>query len=320
MTFVLMRALTDRGLVECKGAIATLAPSRARARLVRGTLNELGLNEVPVAIGSDGGFTGHTATFEDTASSYIAPDNGSFATLSGVDLLMEVYASAAPQSLELLCIASMKDAAQFVCHHEYLFKEKTRCVTIMGGVMPFEDEEDETTLLVPDTVSQLHHFTTKCCFFLQCSLRFPQAHNNQFCVESSDYFYRRVQELKIPMIIMCRHAAYVCPMPRSIYGMSRPFNESCVFRRDIAFLFSFPRHALTDDMARTGHPIWNRLRDTQRGSIEGLWKRACAEGAERLGLPTRCDKQWFRSTFLNGNGGDRTGKDSIWDLVVSFMM
>ena len=36
MTMVLMRALTDRGLVKCKGAVATLAPSRARARLVRG--------------------------------------------------------------------------------------------------------------------------------------------------------------------------------------------------------------------------------------------------------------------------------------------
>jgi hypothetical protein len=47
----------------------------------------------------------------------------------------------------------MKDAAQFVRNHEHLFKEKTRSVTIMGGVMPFEDD-DETTLLVPDTVGR----------------------------------------------------------------------------------------------------------------------------------------------------------------------
>ena len=153
MTLVLMRALTDRGLVDCKGAIATLAPSRARARLIRGTLNELGLGEIPVAIGSDGGFTGHTATFEETARDYIAPDDDSFSSLSGEDILMELYASASPASLELLCIASMKDVAQFVRSHEHLFKEKTRCVTIMGGVMPFEDDDDdESTLLVPDTV------------------------------------------------------------------------------------------------------------------------------------------------------------------------
>lgn len=80
-------------------------------------------------------------------------------------------------------------------------------------------------------------------------------------------------------------------------------------------------HTLADDMACTGHHIGKRLRDTQRGSIEGLWKRACApEGPDRLGLPARCDKQWFCATFCDGRGKERGGKDSIWDLVVSFMM
>ena len=117
-----------------------------------GTLNELGLNEVPVAIGSDGGFTGHTATFEGTASDYIAPDDESFKAIIGEELLVELYAGAKPVSLDLLIIASFKDAAQFVRNHEQLFKEKTRSVTVMGGVMPFEDDDDENTLLVPDTV------------------------------------------------------------------------------------------------------------------------------------------------------------------------
>ena len=268
MTMVLMRALADTGIVDCKGAIATLAPSRARARLVRGTFDELGLTSVPVAIGTDGGFTRYQATFEETASSYIALDDDGFSNQSGFDLLVQLYTSAAPLSLELLCIASMKDAAEFVRSHAELFKEKTRSVTIMGGVMPFNDEAGEK-FLVPDT-----------------------AHNNQFCVESSDYFYRRLQELKVPMIVVSRHAAYVCPMPRSIY----------------------------DDMANTGHPIARRLRDTQRGSIEALWKRACAEGADRLGLPSRCDKQWFRTTFLDKKGRARTRDDTIWDLVSSFIM
>ena len=164
MTMVLMRALADRGLVECIGAVATLAPSRARARLVRGTLDELGLSEVPVAIGTDGGFTRYEATFESTARSYIAPDDASFSTQPGQDLLMELYASAAPATVELLVIASLKDAAEFLRGHEQLFKQKTRSVTIMGGVLPFEENDD--TLLLPDT-----------------------AHNNQFCVESSDFFY-----------------------------------------------------------------------------------------------------------------------------------
>ena len=197
MTMVLMRALADRGLIELKGAVATLAPSRARARLVRGTLDELGLSEVPVAIGTDGGFTRHEATFESTARSYIAPDDSSFSTQPGQDLLMELYASAENETIELLVIASLKDAAEFLRGHESLFQQKTRTVTIMGGVMPFNEDEDNE-MLKPDT-----------------------AHNNQFCVESSDYFYRKCQELKVPMIIVSRHTAYACPMPRSIYGRSR---------------------------------------------------------------------------------------------------
>lgn len=102
-----------------------------------------------------------------------------------------------------------------------------------------------------------------------------------------------IMTLNIPLIIMSRHAAYQCPMPKSIY----------------------------DDMAHTGHAIGRRLRDAQRDSIESLWKRACApEGPARLGLPARCDKQWFRSTFLDGAGDGRNAEDSIWDLVTSFMM
>ena len=147
---------------------------------------------------------------------------------------------------------------------------KTKTVTIMGGVMPFDGSVDDDELLVPDT-----------------------AHNNTFDTEASAFFYRRCQELRVPLIVVGRYAAYKCPMPRSIY----------------------------DDMASTGHPIGKRLRDTQRESIEGLWKRACApEGPERIGLPARCDKTWFCGTFCGGKGGDRASYESIWDLIKSFIM
>ena len=126
MTLILLRDLTNRGFVECKGVIATLAPSRARARLIRGTLDSLGLGEVPVAVGSDGGFSQHTATFEDTARSYIAPDDDSFSAMSGQELLMQVYSTASPASLDLLCLASLKDAADFARAHEELLRIKLR--------------------------------------------------------------------------------------------------------------------------------------------------------------------------------------------------
>ena len=111
MTMVLMRSLHDNGLVNCKGAVANLAPSRARARLVRGTFNELGLGEVPVATGTDGGFTKYTASFEETARDYIAPDDERFDDTHGIDLLKQLYESADDNSLSLLCMC-----ASIVCH------------------------------------------------------------------------------------------------------------------------------------------------------------------------------------------------------------
>ena len=104
MAIVLMRSLHDNGLIDCKGAVANLAPSRSRARLVRGTLNKLGFGEVPVAIGTDGGFTKYSAAFEETARDYIAPDDDMFDNTRGIDLLKQLYESASDNSLELLCM------------------------------------------------------------------------------------------------------------------------------------------------------------------------------------------------------------------------
>ena len=101
---VLIRSLQENGLIQCKGAVATLAPSRARARLVRGTLNELGLGEVPVATGTDGGFTKYAASFEETSHEYIAPDDSTFDETCGIGLLKQLYEPASDSSLELLCM------------------------------------------------------------------------------------------------------------------------------------------------------------------------------------------------------------------------
>ena len=268
MMMVLLRAMQDRGHVSCIGVVANLEPARNRARLARGTLDQLGLSSVPVAIGTDGGSLTHVDTFSDTASSYMPPDD-EFPATTGQELLLNLYVNAPVTGIHLLCIASLKDTALFIEEHTALFAEKTRAVTIMGGVEEF-DEDDETALLVPDT-----------------------AQNNVFDRAASEIVYRRCQELKVPMIIVSRHAAYRCPMPRNIY----------------------------DDMAKTRHPVGVRQRDSQRSSIEHLWKRACApEGDGRLGLPMRCDKRWFCDTFCAGQGMERDGSLSIWDLIVSFNM
>ena len=109
----------------------------------------------------------------------------------------------------------MTDAAQFVRENEHLFVQKTQSVTIMGGVEPFDT--DDGLPLVPDT-----------------------ANNNAFDMNAARELYAQCQNLRVPLIILSRYAAYACPMPRDIY----------------------------DDMAWTGHPIGLRLRQRSANQLK----------------------------------------------------
>ena len=119
------------------------------------------------------------------------------------------------------------------------------------------------------------------------------AHNNVFDFDSSQYFYQRCQELGIPLVVVSRHAAGACPVPRIMY----------------------------DDIAESNHPVALRLRAAQRHSIVGLWKRACAaEGtADRQKLPARCNREWFLNNFCNGLSMPE-GSDDVWSIVRTFNM
>lgn len=120
------------------------------------------------------------------------------------------------------------------------------------------------------------------------------AHNNEFDADASRFVYERCQQLGIPLLVLSRFAAYGCQIPRGIY----------------------------DRMAALGGSIGQHLCHVQRSSIERLWQRACApEGSPaRGGLPARCDRGWFCSTFCGGAGGESGASDSIWDCVISFNM
>lgn len=144
MAIIFARYLQELRLIDLRGVIATLAPSFDRARLMRGTLDLLGMPTVPVGVGTDGGDTlgRHKADrFESTARSYL-PSLATVATsssiLPGRKLLFNIFDKAAPRSLVLLLIASVKDAAGFLRDNAALFVAKTREVVIMGGVASAE--------------------------------------------------------------------------------------------------------------------------------------------------------------------------------------
>ena len=66
----------------------------------------------------------------------------------------------------------------------------------MGGVEPVEPAgPDEATLLVPDT-----------------------ANNNTFDPVASAFFYRRCQEIGVPLVIVSRWAAYAAKARRRTLG------------------------------------------------------------------------------------------------------
>ncbi|CAE8620850.1 unnamed protein product, partial [Polarella glacialis] len=191
LMFVLLRCLSQEGQVDVLGIITTLAPSYDRARLCRGTLDILGLYDVPVGLGTDGGDHGgdHKAsTFEEWAESYM-PKPGSHRMSSvepGRQLFFRLYQDAAPKSVTLLITASLKDPALFLRDNEILFFAKTKEVVIMGGVEPWTEAQgkDRTTLL-PDT-----------------------AHNQEFDREASEFLFRKCQEMGVPLVVVSRFAAY----------------------------------------------------------------------------------------------------------------
>ena len=138
MALVLLRALVDLGLVEPLAVVANLRPARARARLVRGTLDVLGLGRVPVACGSDGGSATHEDTFSESAARYLPADGDGRIAADASALLEATLAAAAPRSVVLLLISSLTDAAAFAAAHAGLFASKLRGVTVMGGAAPVE--------------------------------------------------------------------------------------------------------------------------------------------------------------------------------------
>lgn len=175
MLIVLLSALRRSANVRCVGVVATLAPAIMRAQLARGTLDELGMREVPVAAGTDGGASGRT---EFEGLDYLRPPRSAHlysaphcctsylylvkapplhrtsilhrCGLDGEQLMSEVLTAADERSLTIVVVSSLKDVAELLKREETLFVRKVKEVVIQGGVNPF-DEAQPGALLEPDT-------------------------------------------------------------------------------------------------------------------------------------------------------------------------
>jgi len=183
LALVLLSALKRKHILNPIAVITTLSPQRDRAHLARGSMDAMGMPDVPVGIGSCGGVA-DGVELDIYGADYSRSSPCIFE--SGMELVYRALQSVPPKSAVLLCIASLSDAASFIREHEELFTSKVKEVVLMGGVVSTELGES----LIPDS-----------------------AYNNNCDISSARFVYKRCQELGVPTATLSRWAAYGCPIP-----------------------------------------------------------------------------------------------------------
>jgi hypothetical protein len=182
MALVVLSALKRKGKLNPIAVISTLSPVKERANLARGSLDTMGMADVPVGIGGCGGVA-DGVDLEVYEADHARP-SPSIAEC-GMELVCQALESVPHKSAQIICLASLSDTAMLIEEHQELFTSKVKEVVIMGGVMPMDSSET----LTPDT-----------------------AYNNNCDMQAAQYVYQRCQELGVPTATLSRWAAYGCPI------------------------------------------------------------------------------------------------------------
>lgn len=180
MALVLLSALRRKHLLNPIAVIATLSPERDRAYLARGSLDALGMADVPVGIGSSGGASMPLEVYKSIHSR-----SSESIDECGITLACNVLRKAHSNSVQILCLASLSDLAVLLKEHEELFISKVKEVVVMGGLLPI----DIGDRLLPDT-----------------------AYNNNCDMKAARFVYQSCQELSVPTVTLSRWTAYGCPV------------------------------------------------------------------------------------------------------------
>ena len=141
-------------ILSVLGVVANLAPSLERARLAKGTLNQLGQTTIAVGKGSSCKQPDDDGLEYQFNVGYLS-DAGDIQ--DGKELILRTLKAAKPKGIVLLLISGMTDAAAVLKDHMHLFTSKVRRVVIMGGVVSKDDLPvlDSEGRMVPD-LSLIH--------------------------------------------------------------------------------------------------------------------------------------------------------------------
>ena len=202
-TLIAAVELERQGLIEILCVIGNLAPASMRARGAKGTLQTLGRGNVPVGVGLPV-FEGKAYPYESEIP-YLAPETD---VEPGYELMVRTLEAQEDESVTLLLISGLTDAAKLVVTAGHLLNAKLKGVVIMGGV----EVEDESVKL-----NEFGFMTPN------------NANNNSFDMTSAIFLHQKLQELGIPMTIVTREVAYSSGVPFAMYdklvGTGNPVGE-----------------------------------------------------------------------------------------------
>jgi tetratricopeptide (TPR) repeat protein/inosine-uridine nucleoside N-ribohydrolase len=178
LALVVLACLKRTFILNPLAVIATLSPQDERARLARAVLDSLGLPDVPVGIGTDGGS-------KDSVELHCFDTGRNQNLLHASVLIPRILKEAESKSVTLLCLANLKDIGELIVKHPDLFSDKIKNVVIMGGASFSEANER----LEPDET----------------------AYNNNCDPAAARMVYLECQQRNITTTTISRYAAYDCP-------------------------------------------------------------------------------------------------------------
>ena len=294
---VTLRNLVEKGSVQCKGVVANLRPQVDRAQLLRGTLDCLGLHDVPCGIGTNGCSSSAHAmdTFSDSAKQYM-PARNSERVLSlptGSKLLLTALERALPKSLVILCLSSLKDVAIFLRDHELIFVSKVKHVLVMGGeCYNFSSDDNAAKSFAPDASTV-----------------------NEFDRPAAEFLYARCQFLGIPLLIVPPETTRAIMVPKTFYDELAESGSPVGWRI---------REAKRNDMQK----LWKQVCTMDNKSCAEELKVTALDDdsvAQELGAVSstprllmgqaESQKKWFAQEYCDGDLPNCGVDDPIWDYL-----
>jgi len=190
---VLVRSLTSRNLAECKAYMATVPPANTRARLARGTLQQLALF-TPVGVGPTSSFGLRAETPTELNVEYLAEETEVHP--NGVELFADMLAKGEDNSFIVVVLAGVRDAWELIEQNLSLFRQKVARVVLTAGVLSVDGavKRDDLGFLLPDisTIRAVDKEVTQCLL-------------------------RELQILSVPMTIVTPWAATASRLPLSLF-------------------------------------------------------------------------------------------------------